>query len=571
MPNRFLRFALVQTNPVVGDIEGNLAQISAGLQSARAGEAAFVVFPELALTGYPPEDLLFKKHFIDANLAAVRALAPHTKGLTAVIGFVDRDPQGRLYSAAAVYSDGVQKGVFRKICLPNYGVFDEKRYFSAGEKPLVLENSRGRGRVALSVCEDIWPDDGPFLKAFGRTGADALVNLSASPYHFQKGKIREELVQKRAKRLKTHVLYCNLAGGQDELVFDGTSVVAGPSGAVIAEARRFAEDLLIVDVPIRGAAWPKPPKGVAVLRVPLGLRETGEQARPKRREAPKDEVQEVYDALVLATRDYVRKNRFKSAALGLSGGIDSAIVLAIACDALGPANVTAVSMPSAFSSKDTREDARTLAKNFGAKFMELPIEGLRGQYLDALKDAFAGTKPNETEENIQARIRGTLLMALSNKFGHLVLTTGNKSETATGYCTLYGDMAGGFAVLKDVPKTLVYKISRYRNKAAGKDLIPRSVIDRAPTAELRHNQKDSDSLPEYAALDPIVERYVELDQSADQIVAAGFGGETVHSVIRRIDGNEYKRRQSPPGIKITPKAFGRDRRMPITNAFLEKS
>ncbi|MHB9154687.1 MAG: NAD+ synthase [Endomicrobiales bacterium] len=536
-----MRIALAQINTTVGDLDANVRKMKEYADKAREGGAYLVAFPELAVTGYPPEDLLLKPGFIRDNLAHLRRLASSLEGITAVAGFVDRS--GRcLYNAAAVISGGAVTDVYRKVLLPNYGVFDEKRYFKPGEKPLVIDVAGVP--VGITICEDVWETEGP-VRLSCAAGAKLVLVINASPYHAGKVKERELLIQKQAKQNKVFIAYVNLVGGQDELVFDGFSMVVSPQGKVMARARGFTEELLFVDLPL-GKGGPKSAR--APLVTPL----------PKLEE-------EVYQALVTGLSDYVKKNGFKNVVIGLSGGIDSALVAALAADALGKENVHGVFMPTRYSSGESREDARELAKNLGIAFLTIPVDEIFQVYLSVLEPLFKGRKPDITEENLQARIRGNIVMALSNKFGWLVLTTGNKSEMSTGYATLYGDMTGGFAVIKDVPKTLVYKLSLYRNSRG--HVIPERTISKAPTAELRPGQKDSDSLPVYEMLDPILKGYIEEDKEARDIVAEGFPGETVHKVLTLVDRSEYKRRQSPPGIKITPRAFGRDRRMPITNRY----
>lgn len=540
------RVCLAQIDTTVGDLEGNRQKILRAIGEARRQEAALVVFPEMTLTGYPPEDLLFQCRFITENLASLRAITPHTRGLLAILGFVDRDREGRLYNAAACLVDGRIAAVYHKVELPNYGVFDEKRYFVPGRHGLVIKY---RGwRLGVTICEDIWQTNSFVYHKNYFSGLSALINLSASPFHCGKQKIRQGMVSKLVKRIKAPVIYQNLVGGQDELVFDGGSFVTDRFGKIVAQARRFEEDFLVVEVP-RGAKTRS-----ALLRAGHARLLSCEE--------------EVYQALVLGTRDYVWKNKFKKALIGLSGGIDSALVARIAVDALGRSNVIGVTMPSRYNSRETYEDAKHLASNLGIRCLELRIDGILRSYLRELKGLFAGQPVDTTEENLQARIRGNVLMALSNKFGYLVLATGNKSEMATGYCTLYGDMAGGFAVIKDVPKTLVFRLARYRNSRQPNDSIPVRILRRAPSAELKFNQKDQDSLPAYSVLDRFLGLYVERDLSVEDILRRGIPKSVVEKVRRLVDRNEYKRRQAPPGVKITPKAFGRDRRMPITNLFM---
>lgn len=536
-----VRLALAQINTTVGDLSGNRQKVLQAVSEARKKKAELVIFPELTLTGYPPEDLLFKQRFVTDNLRSLRAILNQVKGIAVLLGYVDRDKEGHLYNAAALISDKKNIFNYRKIELPNYGVFDEKRYFSAGGDFGLLNWKKKR--MALTICEDIWQKNSWVYQKDTLGQPSVLLNISASPYHVGKHKEREALVKNLARQSGVSVVYLNLVGGQDELVFDGGSMVVDARGNILAAAKRFEEDLLVVDVPM-GQHKPAPSKNIR-----MGLEE------------------EVYRALVLGTRDYIRKTGFKKVLIGLSGGIDSALVARIAVDALGADNVTAVTMPSPYTSRETLDDAKILSKNLGMHCREIRIDSIFESYLKNLKPEFSGLAPDTTEENLQARIRGNLLMALSNKFHALVLTTGNKSEMATGYCTLYGDMAGGFAVIKDVPKTLVFRLCRYRNKLSPKNSIPESILKRPPTAELRHNQKDQDTLPPYSLLDRALEFYVENDLSVDQVVKKGIPRSMIQKVARMVDGNEYKRRQAPPGIKITPKAFGRDRRMPISNRY----
>ena len=573
---RRYRVSLAQINPTVGDVEGNARRIVDGLAQARALGADLVAFPELAITGYPPEDLLFKSAFIEANLAALRDVTKAARGLTAVVGFVDRRQD--LFNAAAVIHDGTLAGVYHKQYLPNYGVFDENRYFQAGREALVF--STGSTSFAVNVCEDVWYPTGPTTPQ-ALAGAELIVTINGSPYHAGKARFRERMVATRAADDVVWLAFVNMVGGQDELVFDGASVIVDPHGETVARGRQFVEEMVTADIDLdavfraRMQDSRRRKETLDVARAPLisvpplPAREHVPAATPQLGE-PLAAVDEVFHALVLGTRDYVRKNGFKRVVIGLSGGIDSSLVAAVAVEALGRENVTGVTMPSPFSSRGTRDDARRLAKNLGIEFMRLPITPVFKGFLKALAEPFKGLKEDVTEENIQARIRGTLLMALSNKFGWLVLTTGNKSEIAVGYSTLYGDMAGGFAVIKDVPKTLVYQLSRHVNARAGKPLIPESVIDRPPSAELRPDQKDQDTLPPYDVLDAILEAYVEESCGVADLIARGFAPETVRKVIRMIDTAEYKRRQGPIGVKITPRAFGRDWRLPIVNRFREK-
>jgi NAD+ synthase (glutamine-hydrolysing) len=574
-----LRIGLAQINTTVGDLHGNTARIIEGLERARDHQVALALFPELAIPGYPPEDLLLKPSFIEANQACLNELLPHTRGLTAVVGFVDADSD--IYNAAAVLHDGRLAGVYHKTLLPNYAVFDEVRYFKAGEGFPLFELD---GVVfGVSVCEDIWYPAGP-PEEQAAAGAELLVNISASPYHMGKLQDRERMLTTRAADNVAVVAFCNQVGGQDELVFDGSSLIIDARGQVIARGRAFAEDFVVADVEMRSVFRqrlhdPRRRKGelAHLYRTRDVQRVRLEPAAAPPNRAPlapavsalPGRVEEVYQALLLGTGDYVRKNGFQAVVIGLSGGIDSSLVATIAVDALGAENVVGVAMPSRYSSGHSLEDAQALAQALGIRFLQVGIEPAFQAYLDMLSGVFAGTpyrSPGVAEENLQARARGNVLMALSNKFGWLVLTTGNKSEMAVGYATLYGDMAGGFAVLKDVPKTLVYELAAYRNQAIG-PAIPQRVLTKPPSAELRPNQKDSDSLPEYAVLDPILYAYVEEDRGFQEIVSMGYDAATVRRVIRMVDRNEYKRRQAPPGVRITARAFGKDRRLPITNKY----
>jgi NAD+ synthase (glutamine-hydrolysing) len=531
-----LRIAACQIDTVVGDLAGNTARVLSALERAEAAGAHVAVFPELAVTGYPPEDLLLKPRFVADNVEALEKLAARTGRTTAVVGFVEEDG-GRLYNAAAVCSDGAVQGVYRKRLLPNYAVFDEERYFEPGDGPMPVFDVGGV-RCGVSVCEDAWAANGP-LAALGAAGAEVILNLNASPYYAGRLREREEMLAARAAEAGCPIVYVNLVGGQDELVFDGGSLVVDAAGTVVARAPQFTEELLVVD--LGGAAGP-----VA---------------------APITREDEVYAALVLGTRDYVEKNGFREVVIGLSGGIDSSLVATIAVDALGPERVHGVAMPSRFSSAGSLDDARALAANLGIDLRVVPIEPAHAALLDMLGPSFEGRAPDLTEENLQSRIRGVVLMALSNKLGWLVLTTGNKSELAVGYSTLYGDTAGGFAVIKDVLKTDVYRLARRRNEQAGRAPIPTSVLDKPPSAELRPDQRDDQSLPPYEVLDPILEAYVEHDRTAAELEEAGFDPALVRQVVGLVDRAEYKRRQTPPGVRVTPKAFGKDRRVPITNAY----
>ena len=561
------RIALAQTNHTVGDIEGNKARVLEWIKKARSLDADLVAFPELAISGYPAEDLLLKPGFLADCRAAVRQIAEKVERPVAVVGFPRMD--GGVRNSAAILSRRRLVSVCDKIHLPNYGVFDEKRYFTPGEAVSVMV--AGRARIGVSICEDIWLDDVTRAQALSG-GAHAIVNISSSPYTAGKGMEREDLMKRRATAHGIYVAYVNLVGGQDELVFDGHSVIIDPAGAVLARARQFREDLIVADIDTdRVSARPGGRRG---RRTPLPVKdiELGLRPRSRRKKAvpkisrPMKRLKEIYTAILTGTRDYVRKNGFRRVLIGLSGGIDSSLVAAVAVDALGKQSVTGVSMPSRYSSPGSVRDARRLAKNLGIEFMHISIEQVHSAYLKSLKRPFRGLSGDVTEENIQARIRGNILMALSNKFGWLVLTTGNKSELAVGYCTLYGDLAGGFAILKDVPKTLVYDLARYRNSVRS-PVIPEAVMTKAPSAELRPDQKDEDSLPPYEVLDPVLSMYVVEDMSVDEIVERGYDRGIVERVAGLVDGNEYKRRQGPPGVKITPRAFGKDRRMPITNLY----
>jgi NAD+ synthase (glutamine-hydrolysing) len=568
---------MAQINTTVGDFAGNTQKILEAVTEARSLGVDVLTFPELAICGYPPEDLLFKPQFVEENLRSLERVVDGSSGLTIVVGFVDAKED--LYNAAAVVNDGKLVCVYHKIHLPNYGVFDENRYFRAGsECPVYIIAGIG---VGINICEDIWHEAGPATTQ-AYSGAEVIVNISASPYYFGKGNFRERMFGTRASDNVAIVVHNNLVGGQDELVFDGNSMVLDEKGQLIARGKLFEEDLIVVDLDVESVFR-------ARLHDPRWRKETLLLEEPQRRgtkvviskvpsSSPKPPLPprqlqvyslpgEIYDALVLGTHDYILKNGFEKVLIGLSGGIDSSLVAAIAVDALGNSNVVGIAMPSRYSSLASTSDAELLAQNLGIRLLTIPIEKTFQAYLEMLAKTFEGTEPNVTEENIQARIRGNILMALSNKFGWLVLTTGNKSEMATGYTTLYGDMAGGFAVIKDVPKTMVYELTRYRNSLAGLEPIPSAIIDKPPSAELKPGQQDIDTLPPYEQLDPVLTAYVEEDKSVEQIIAMGFDEEVVKWAAPLVDTSEYKRRQAPPGIKITPRAFGRDRRLPITNRF----
>jgi NAD+ synthase (glutamine-hydrolysing) len=558
-----LRIAIAQINTTVGDLAGNREKICRYIDQARSQQVDVIVFPELAITGYPPEDLLHKPHFIQDNLKSLREVIKMVYGITAVIGFVDRDQDQRIYNAAAVITQKKTVGIYHKQALPNYGVFDEKRYFKEAVSPDRLFSWVDQG-IGVSICEDIWIDNGIVFKQ-ARLGAVLLINISCSPYDFGKLAQRERLLRRRAQETNAFICYANTVGGQDELVFDGGSLILDPKGKILASGKQFEEDLIMADLPIQTIKK----KNRSRKCIPLIALPAHEKIPLKKHiSARYSQLERVYKALVLGTRDYIGKNGFQKAVIGLSGGIDSAVVAVIAREAIGPQNVIAISMPSRYNSSETRSDAQKLAENLGIRFLEIPIQELFEGYLKILEKEFAGLSPNMAEENLQARIRGNLLMAFSNKFGWLVLTTGNKSEIAVGYCTLYGDMTGGFAVIKDVPKTQVYAIAQLINESQGK-IIPESILIRPPSAELRDHQKDEDSLPPYNILDAMLKAYVEEHRSLIQMKKSQPQDELNKAFIRMVDRSEYKRRQAPPGVKITSRAFGRDWRLPITNKYSE--
>ena len=579
---RTFRLAMAQMNATVGDFDGNAERIITSIHEARALGADLIAFPELALPGYPPEDLLLKPQFIRENRERLGLIAAECTDITAVVGYIDADTD--IYNAAALIHDGEIVGSYRKMYLPNYGVFDEDRYFAAGsECPVYTVNG---SPVGVNICEDIWYATGPAVVQRA-AGAELIVNINGSPFHAGKRAFREKMLATRASDNGLFVAYVNLVGGQDELVFDGASIIFGPDGEVVARAGQFEEQILIADLEVEAVFRsrlrdPRTRKERATDLAHIGkpiqvtVSDYAENtAKPAIQSngpytcdaQPLDETAEVYAALTLGTRDYVRKCGFSKVLIALSGGIDSTLVAAVAADALGSDNVVGIAMPSRYSSEGSVLDAMALADNLGIELWTLPIEDAFSAYLDTLAPKFEGTQVGVTEENMQSRIRGNLIMAVSNKFNWLVLTTGNKSEMATGYATIYGDMAGGYAVIKDVPKQLVYELCRYRNTIGEKPVIPQSVIDKPPSAELRPDQKDEDSLPPYSVLDPILKAYVEDDYGFDDIVAMGYDPDIVKHIITLVDRNEYKRRQSPPGIKITPRNFGRDRRMPIANRY----
>lgn len=574
-----LRIAIAQIDSIVGDIPGNAKKISEWIRKARDQGADLVCFPELAVTGYPPEDLLLKPDFIEENLAAVKQIALETSGCTALVGFVDQEDD--IFNAAAILHDGESVATYRKHYLPNYGVFDEDRYFRPGTAALVLE-IRGV-RVGVNICEDLWYAGGPARLEALHGNAQVLVNISSSPYHLGKLLFREAMFSTRATDNSVFLVYANMVGGQDELVFDGQSLIIDPGGRILARGKAFEEELIPCDLdvaPLVRARLTDPRRRkdkifetnhsqrLCFIPLKVGEAQTDRPAIATHVSETLAPEEEVLQALRLGIAAYVGKNGFREVVIGLSGGIDSALTAAIATLALGPESVVGVTMPSAFTAKQSIEDAKRLVHNLGIRLFEIPIQEIHEIYLKTLAGVFSGKAPDVTEENLQARIRGTLLMALSNKFGWLVLATGNKSEISVGYCTLYGDTAGGFAILKDVPKTLVYRLARHLNQRSKKEVIPERIIRRPPTAELREGQLDTDSLPNYNVLDPILQAYVEEDLVLEKIVEKGFDREMVQHIIQKVDRNEYKRRQSPPGIKITSRAFGKERRLPITNRYM---
>ncbi|PIX25608.1 MAG: NAD+ synthase [Deltaproteobacteria bacterium CG_4_8_14_3_um_filter_45_9] len=574
---RTLRIGLCQINTIVGDIEGNTRKILGYIAKGKRMGADLLAFPEMAVTGYPPEDLLLMPKFIEANLKAVKTIAKATSSITVVVGFVNKD--GDIFNSAALLHDGKLIDVYSKIYLPNYGVFDEDRYFQRGKENFIF--TLKSTPIGLSICEDLWYPGDPIRTQTLYGGAELIVNISSSPYHAGKCAFREKMISTRASDNAAIVAYCNLVGGQDELVFDGGSLIFDQRGELMVRGRQFEEDLILSDLDmeavfrmrlhdprIRRERFSEEEKGLRKIELTNQTHSIRKKPSiPKRDSKPLDRLSEIYTALVLGTGDYIRKNGFKQVLIGLSGGIDSALTAAVAVDALGKKGVIGVAMPSQYSSKGSIEDTELLAKNLGIRLLKIPITEIFRAYLKTLSSSFRGLKPNVTEENIQARIRGNILMALSNKFGWLVLTTGNKSEMSVGYCTLYGDMAGGYAVLKDVPKTLVYELTELRNKKEGKAIIPKNIFIKPPSAELRPNQKDEDSLPPYPVLDPILQAYVEEDKEVRDITKMGFKENMIKEVINMVDRNEYKRRQSPPGIKITHRALGKDRRLPVTNKY----
>ncbi len=577
---RSLRIALAQINPTIGDFEGNTSKIFSCIKKAKKVGVQLVAFPELAITGYPPEDLLLKAKFIEDNLDALKKIQKNVGDITVIVGFVDRKDD--IYNAAAIIYNKKLIDTYHKMYLPNYGVFDEYRYFQAGTRCPIYQI--GDTWIGVNICEDIWYPEGP-ARLQALAGAEVIININASPYHIGKGKFREDMLSTRASDNLVMVAYLNTVGGQDELVFDGHSIILDQNGKVIVRGKQFEEDLIIADLDLEGIMMGrlhaprrrqevmKLEKG-AVEKITIPIEKIPSEKKTKLRlhvssirHMVLEPLEEIYKALALGTSDYVNKNGFKGVVIGISGGIDSALVTCVAADALGKENVTGLFMPSPYTPKESREDVSAFSGKLGVKVIEVPIHSIFQSYLDSLQREFRGLPADATEENIQARIRGNILMAFSNKFGWLVLTTGNKSEMSVGYATLYGDMAGGFAVIKDVPKTMVYELCKWKNKRAGRIVIPERMFSKEPSAELKPDQKDSDTLPPYPVLDPILRAYIEDDKGFEEILSLGCEVECARKVIRMVDTSEYKRRQSPPGIKITQRAFGRDRRFPITNKY----
>ena len=574
---RMFRLALAQINTTVGDIPGNTALMLEIVERARESQVDLVAFPEMATTGYPPEDLLFKTSFLRDNVAAMEKVVAAARDIAVVVGYVQIGSD--ISNAAAVGYDGKVVDSYQKMYLPNYGVFDEKRYFQRGDTcPVYLISGVG---VGLNICEDIWYPVGP-IAVQRAAGAELIVNINASPFHAGKRAYREKMISTRAADNELFVAYINTVGGQDELVFDGASLVYDMNGELVARGPAFEESLVIADLDIEAVCRaPRPRKESPAILGEIGASKVVQVSGPQSRERPPlpdsdsvqemGEVEEVYQALVVGTKDYIRKTGFRKALVGLSGGVDSALTATVAVDALGQDNLVGIAMPSRFSSEASISDAKELAVNLGIDFWTVPIEPVHAAFEDILEPSFHGTEPNVAEENVQARIRGNILMTLSNKFGWIVLTTGNKSEMAMGYATLYGDMAGGFAVIKDVPKTMVYRLCQWRNQHSNsRQVIPQAIINKPPSGELKEGQLDQDTLPPYEVLDPVVKAYVEEDFSYQDMVEMGFDPQVVQQVISSVDRNEYKRRQAPPGVKITPRAFGKDRRLPIVNRYRQR-
>ena len=564
-----LRIAVSQMNFVVGDFKYNANRVENCLKEASKFGTDLILFPELTLTGYPPEDLLLKDDFIAKNKKLLKHLALGVKEIVAVVGYVEKVKRS-LYNSAALLHKGRVVGNYRKMILPNYGVFDEKRYFIEGNEPTCFVMNGIK--IGLTICEDIWDANGPGKRICEEGQADIFLNISSSPYFKGKGKVREEVIRQRARQYKAHIVYANLIGGQDELVFDGHSLVVAPDGTFITKGNAFEEEMIYADLKIHPKSAKNNSKksmssSIKTYHLPTTLNCVSKPAILKRRVRKLEPTEEVFKALVLGTRDYMKKNGFGKAAIGLSGGIDSALTAAIAVKAIGPENVVGVTMPSNYSSRGSVNDSETLAKNLGIRIISLPIKEAMLAYDKILSKVFKNLPLDTTEENLQARIRGNLMMALSNKMGWLVLTTGNKSEFSVGYCTLYGDMAGGFAVIKDIPKKWVYRLSQWINKNEGYPLIPEIILMKEPSAELRPGQKDTDSLPPYSLLDKVLARYIEKDQGIEELRGIGLPMKEVKKIVKLVDNSEYKRRQGPPGIKITPKSFGKDRRLPITNCY----
>ena len=563
-----LRIAMAQINSSVGDFEGNKRKIIDCIDQAKSIKADIIAFPELAITGYPPQDLLFNTKFIETNLEVLDGIVTESNDITSIIGFVDKDQNDNIYNSAAIISDKTLQGVYHKIHLPNYGVFDEKRYFSKGSKTKLIV--LGKTKIGVSICEDIWHPNGPILEQ-ALQGAQLSININGSPYHAGKKKVREDLLKSHSINHQLFIGYINMVGGQDELVFDGNSMLLNPNGEIIAQANQFEEDLVFTDLKIDESKLDreKPLVTQHVINESIQLSDDLTQNKPiLQRNSPiqYDQIGEIYAALVLGTKDYVHKCGFQKVIVALSGGIDSSLVTTIAVDALGIQNVTAVSLPSKYSSQSSIDDAELLSRNLGITLHNIPINSSVNVFDKTLESYLENIENDLTNQNVQSRIRGLIMMALSNNSGALVLTTGNKSEMAVGYATIYGDMAGGYAVIKDVPKTLVYKLASYRN-SINEPLIPSSVLLKAPSAELKPNQKDQDYLPEYDVLDEILKEYIENENSPEEISEKGFPLELVEKIIKMVDQSEYKRQQAAPGIKITSKNFGRDRRMPISNRF----